>query len=83
MTAGQDTDFTKVDVLGEEAYANWQNLDIGDVVGVEGEVYLTEKGEVSIVTHSYTLSPSAFTRCLTSIRASRTQRYVIVRDILI
>ncbi len=47
--------FTKVDVLGEEAYANWQNLDIGDVVGVEGEVYLTEKGEVSIVTHSYTL----------------------------
>src|SRR5574344_143109 len=47
--------FTKVDVLCEEAYANWQNLDIGDVVGVEGEVYLTEKGEVSIVTHSYTL----------------------------
>jgi len=46
--------FTKVDVLGD-SYESWQKLDIGDVVGVEGEVYLTEKGEVSVLTHGYKL----------------------------
>ena len=31
--------FTKIDNLPEEEYQAWQNLDIGDIVGVEGEVY--------------------------------------------
>ena len=47
--------FTKIDNLPEEEYKAWQNLDIGDLVGVEGEVYMTEKGEVSILTKSYKL----------------------------
>jgi len=47
--------FTKIDNLPEEEYAAWQNLDIGDLVGVEGEVYMTEKGEVSILTKNYKL----------------------------
>ena len=47
--------FTKIDNLPEEEYKEWQNLDIGDLVGVEGEVYMTEKGEVSILTKSYKL----------------------------
>ena len=47
--------FTKIDNLPEEEYKEWQNLDIGDLVGVEGEVYMTEKGEVSILTNSYKL----------------------------
>ena len=47
--------FTKIDNLPEEEYAAWQNLDIGDLVGVEGEVYMTEKGEVSILTKAYKL----------------------------
>ena len=36
--------FTKIDNLPEEEYAAWQNLDIGDLVGVEGEVYLARAG---------------------------------------
>ena len=47
--------FTKIDNLPEEEYQAWQNLDIGDIVGVEGEVYMTEKGEVSILTKAYKL----------------------------
>ena len=47
--------FTKIDNLPEEEYKAWQNLDIGDLVGVEGEVYMTEKGEVSILTKAYKL----------------------------
>ncbi len=47
--------FTKIDNLPAEEYQAWQNLDIGDLVGVEGEVYMTEKGEVSILTKAYKL----------------------------
>ena len=43
------------DDLGEEAYKEFKRMDIGDLVGVEGEVYMTEKGEVSILTKSYKL----------------------------
>lgn len=47
--------FTKVDVLGEEAYAKWQNLDIGDVVGIKGEVMRTNRGEISLRNLGFTL----------------------------
>lgn len=45
--------FTRIDALGEEAYAEWQNLDLGDLVGVEGEVMRTKRGEVSIRTSGF------------------------------
>lgn len=47
--------FTKIDALGEEAYADWQNLDLGDLVGVEGDVMRTQRGEVSIRTKGFSL----------------------------
>ena len=36
------------DSLGEEAYREFKKLDIGDIVGVEGEVFKTKTGEISI-----------------------------------
>ena len=36
------------DNIGEEAYADFKKYDIGDIVGVEGEVFETQKGEKSI-----------------------------------
>ncbi|HPE39150.1 MAG TPA: lysine--tRNA ligase [Bacillota bacterium] len=51
--------FTKIDAIGEEAYADWQKLDIGDIVGVTGEVFRTRTGEISIRTSSYTLLAKA------------------------
>jgi len=41
--------YAKIDVMGEEPYRAMQaSLDIGDIVGVEGEVFRTQRGEISI-----------------------------------
>lgn len=47
--------FVKQDLLGEEDYAKWLKLDLGDWVGVEGEVMKTMKGEISIRVFNYVL----------------------------
>lgn len=47
--------FFKKDVLGEEAFKNLRLLDIGDTIGVEGEVSKTIAGEISIIPTQYTL----------------------------
>ncbi|MBP5230129.1 MAG: lysine--tRNA ligase, partial [Clostridia bacterium] len=36
------------DSLGEDAYAAFKKLDIGDIVGIEGTVFRTQTGEISI-----------------------------------
>jgi lysyl-tRNA synthetase class 2 len=51
--------FTRIDELGEASYAAWQRLDIGDIVGVCGLVFRTQRGEISIKTSSYTLLAKA------------------------
>lgn len=40
--------FAKMDILGEEAYENLSLLDIGDIIGVTGEVFKTNTGQISI-----------------------------------
>jgi len=36
------------DELGEEEYARFKKLDISDIIGVNGEVFRTKKGEISV-----------------------------------
>jgi len=43
------------DDLGEEAYAAFKQLDIGDIIGVEGFVFRTKTGEVSVHAKGMTL----------------------------
>lgn len=43
------------DDMGEDVYKNFKRLDIGDLVGVTGEVFKTHMGEVSVRTNGYTL----------------------------
>ncbi len=40
--------YVKRDEIGEEPYAEFKKYDIGDIVGIEGEVFKTHTGEVSI-----------------------------------
>ncbi len=40
--------FVKRDELGDEAYAAFKKLDIGDVIGCKGEVFRTKTGELSV-----------------------------------
>ena len=43
------------DVLGEEPYKDFKKLDIGDIVGIRGEVFKTKTGEISIHAAEVTL----------------------------
>ncbi len=47
-TDGQIQLFVKKDILGEEEYNRFKKLDIGDIVGAQGEVFTTQTGEVSV-----------------------------------
>ena len=47
--------YVRIDELGEEAFAKFKKVDIGDIVGVEGEVFRTKRGEISVKAHSVTL----------------------------
>ena len=47
--------YIKVDEMGEEEFARCRKLDIGDIVGVEGPVFRTQKGEISVRTRAVTL----------------------------
>ena len=47
--------FLKRDVLGDEAYAAYKKLDIGDIIGVTGEVFRTKMGELSVRVSELTL----------------------------
>ena len=47
--------YVRVDELGEEDFAKFKKLDIGDIVGVEGEVFKTKRGEISVKAHKVTL----------------------------
>ena len=43
------------DSVGEEEYADFKKLDIGDIIGVEGTVFTTKTGEVSVHATQLTL----------------------------
>ena len=47
--------FVKIDEMGEEEYNRFKKNDIGDIVGVEGEIFKTQTGEVSVRTKSIVL----------------------------
>ena len=43
------------DSVGEEAYADFKKFDVGDIIGIEGEVFETKTGEKSIHATNITL----------------------------
>jgi len=74
--------FVKIDELGEEEYARFKKLDIGDILGVEGEVFKTKTEEISVRAKKVTLLsksllplPNKF-HGLTDKEARFRQRYV-------
>lgn len=40
--------YVRKDLLGEEEYAAFKKMDIGDVIGIKGEVFRTKMGEISV-----------------------------------
>ena len=54
-SAGRIQLFVKIDEMGEEEYNRFKKNDIGDILGVEGAVFKTKTGEISIRTTSIQL----------------------------
>ena len=74
--------YLKVDELGAEAFAQCRKLDVGDIVGVKGVVFRTQKGEISVRATEVTLLsksllplPEKF-HGLTDVETRFRQRYV-------
>ena len=52
---GRIQSYVARDSLGEEAYKDFKKLDVGDVIGIRGEVFRTKTGEISIHAAEVTL----------------------------
>ncbi len=52
--------YTNNKFLSEEQYEDFKKLDIGDIVGVKGEVFKTQKGEISVRAHECILLSKSF-----------------------
>jgi len=49
--SGQIQLYIRQDDLGEEKYELFKKLDMGDILGIQGEVFRTQKGEISVHVH--------------------------------
>ncbi|NLW92783.1 MAG: lysine--tRNA ligase [Syntrophomonadaceae bacterium] len=49
--SGQIQLYIRQDDLGEEKYDLFKKLDMGDILGIQGEVFRTQKGEISVHVH--------------------------------
>ncbi len=74
--------YVRIDDVGEEALNAFKKYDIGDIVGVEGDVFRTKRGEISLKAHTITLLsksllplPEKF-HGLTDVETRCRQRYV-------
>lgn len=43
------------DSIGEESYKDFKKYDVGDILGIKGEVFKTKTGEISVHAHEVTL----------------------------
>ena len=80
--AGKIQLYVARDDLGEEAYAGFKKWDVGDIIGVEGILFRTRTGEISVHAKSATLLaksllplPEKF-HGLTNLEQRYRQRYV-------
>ena len=51
--------YVRFDAMEEEAFKRFKKNDIGDIVGVVGDVFKTERGEISLRVHEATLLSKA------------------------
>jgi len=51
--------YFKKDLVGEEAYAFFKKLDLGDIIGAEGPMFVTKTGEATVRVDKFTLVTKA------------------------
>ncbi len=47
--------YFKLDILGDEKYSQFRLLDIGDIIGLEGKVFKTKRGELTVRVENFDL----------------------------
>lgn len=47
--------YFKYDVLGDEKYAQFRLLDIGDIIGIAGRTFKTQRGEITVIVNDFDL----------------------------
>lgn len=47
--------YFKYDVLGEAKYAQFRLLDIGDLIGIAGRAFKTQRGEITVIVNAFDL----------------------------
>ena len=47
--------YVKVDLIGEDRYEFFTELDMGDIIGLKGEVFKTNRGQISVKVKSFNL----------------------------
>ncbi|MEG0895504.1 MAG: lysine--tRNA ligase, partial [Oscillospiraceae bacterium] len=52
---GRIQSYVRKDHIGEESYVDFKKFDIGDIIGIKGEVFRTQKGQISIKASEVTL----------------------------
>ena len=80
--AGRIQLYVKFDEMPEEQFNDFRKYDIGDIVGVHGDVFRTQRGEISVRVHEQTLLTKALLPLpdkfhgLTNLETRYRQRYV-------
>ena len=59
---GQLQIYVRKDAIGEEAYELFNKADLGDIVGVKGNVFRTHVGELSVKATEFTFLTKSFNR---------------------
>ena len=47
--------YVRLDIVGEKQFEMFRHLDLGDIIGVEGELFRTRTGEITVKVESLTL----------------------------
>lgn len=74
--------YLKFDEMPEDVFEDCRRLDLGDIVGVTGDVFRTQRGEISVRAHEVTLLSKALLPLpdkfhgLTNVETRYRQRYV-------
>ena len=80
--AGRIQIYLKIDEMDEATFERCRKLDIGDIVGVHGDVFRTQRGEISVRAHDVVLLAKALLPLpdkfhgLTNLETRYRQRYV-------
>jgi lysyl-tRNA synthetase, class II len=51
--------YARLDALGEEAFGRIEDLDVGDIVGIDGDLHVTKRGQLALAVREATLLAKA------------------------